>query len=126
MLRQEITEQMRSLATREDGAFSACFSFPPSFTGFQGHFPDNPVLPGFCVIQTVLVMLQAQKGVAVRLREIASAKFFAAITPSMDLQFECRESRTGDDTAKVKALVRSQDRKIAELSLNVAYVPEEK
>lgn len=35
-----------------DQGYACAFIFPPSFPGFDGHFPGNPVLPG--VIQVLL------------------------------------------------------------------------
>lgn len=125
MLRQELKQCMTGFSRQPDGGCTARFFFPPAFTGFRGHFPDYPVLPGFCLIQAALVLLETAQARAVDLQEVISAKFFAAVTPSLELSIECRASPFGENLATVTAHVRTGDRKIADLSLRVAYGGEE-
>jgi 3-hydroxyacyl-[acyl-carrier-protein] dehydratase len=118
-LRKEIRESLRDLKRRNDGSLSAHFALPPDFIGFKGHFPDNPVLPGVCQVQAVLVLLEAwMKKASVVLREIVAAKFFAAVKPGDDLEIVCNEPE-GDPPERVRALIRRGETKIAELTLRV-------
>jgi 3-hydroxyacyl-[acyl-carrier-protein] dehydratase len=54
--------------------------FSAEHVGFQGHFPDNPLLPGFLHIECVLDVLRHQLG-SVDLVAIQSAKFLQPIRP---------------------------------------------
>ncbi len=56
-LRSEIQALLRSVAFRPDGSLTAEIEFPGTFIGFQGHFPDRPVLPGVCKVLCVLELL---------------------------------------------------------------------
>ena len=120
MLRDEIREAMSALQHAEGGRLLATFFFPPTFTGFQGHFPEHAVLPGVCTVQAVLVMLAADRHSRVQLKQITSAKFFAAAGPGEELRFDCRIQQPEAAPAVVKATVMRQDTKIADLSLKVA------
>ncbi|WP_092192622.1 hypothetical protein [Desulfomicrobium norvegicum] len=54
------------------------FIFPPTFVGFDGHFPDRPILPG--IVQVLAGMLTASDD-SMTLHKVAKAKFSRVITP---------------------------------------------
>jgi 3-hydroxymyristoyl/3-hydroxydecanoyl-(acyl carrier protein) dehydratase len=60
----------------------ATATFSPDFLAFQGHFPENPILPGFFHIQLALESLRLA-GLPAQLHEIPSAKFTHPIPPDV-------------------------------------------
>ena len=62
-----------------DGGMTAVFCFSPTFRGFQGHFPDNPVLPG--IVQILMAELTAGGAGCFALTEISRCKFLRPIRP---------------------------------------------
>ena len=120
MLREEIRNCMTALNV--NGArFDASFIFPADFTGFRGHFPERPILPGVCTVQAVLVAFQSWKKQPVKLLEIANAKFFAPVAPGDELTFACETATDGANPGLVKARISNNGRKVAQISLKVAY-----
>ena len=119
-LRREIRDCLSESSGGESGGFSGCFVFPPAFTGFQGHFPDRPVLPAVCTVQAVLVLMAAVGLPAGRLEQIVSAKWFAPVAPGVKVTFvgEARREEDGRLTARVR--ISGEAGKIAELTLRVA------
>lgn len=110
----------------EDGQLRAVFSFPVDFIGFQGHFPDTPVLPGICMIQTFLVMYAAHTGRDIRLNTVLAAKFTGVISTDQTCVFTLVEAagnapgefrltgtiqREGDQVASMKLLVTEEAEK---------------
>ena len=61
------------------GEVTASFCFPPDFTGFQGHFPGNPVLPG--IVQILMAEVTAGRGNDPALKEVARCKFLRPVSP---------------------------------------------
>jgi len=120
-LMQEIKQCMADLAETKKGEVTARFLFPAEFIGFQGHFPDKPVLPGVCKIQAVIVMLQAWEKRDISLKEIVSAKFLSPVSYREELVFNYRKQTESNNEALVKALVTSKDKKVAELQLRVSF-----
>ncbi len=55
--------------------------FPITHPAFQGHFPNNPILPGFLHIQLALDLLRAANFPHI-LKEIQTAKFTPPIPPT--------------------------------------------
>ena len=118
---QEIKQCMSDITEKDSNNISARFLFPGEFTGFQGHFPEKPVLPGFCKIQTVLVILQKWRKKNVRLKEIVLAKFFSPVSCGEELIFECTEAKIDNEESMIHAYVTSKGKKIATLDLKVAF-----
>lgn len=125
---QEIRHCMSDLSETGDSGIQARFVFPPEFVGFQGHFPDHPILPGVCKMQAVLVLLQEWYQKEISLKEIVMAKFLSPVSCGEELIFECREvKKTGDDREVkktgdeilVKAFVTNNGKKVSEFKLRV-------
>ncbi|MDT8391703.1 MAG: hypothetical protein RRC34_14480 [Lentisphaeria bacterium] len=110
----------------KDGHLSASFSFPAEFIGFQGHFPDAPVLPGICMIQAFLVMHAAHRGRDFRLNTVLAAKFTGVIGVDQACVFTLAEragkapgehrltgviQRQGEQVATLKLLVTAETEK---------------
>ena len=61
------------------GIWEASFFFADNFFGFDGHFPDDPMLPG--IAQIAAVALVASAGRDFRLLEVRRAKFMGMVRP---------------------------------------------
>lgn len=62
---------------REGDTYTAAFVFPDTFSGFDGHFPGNPVVPGIAQIFAAQVAL----GDKYALGEIKRCKFMRPVLP---------------------------------------------
>ena len=98
---------------------SARFCFPEKFIGFKGHFPNKPILPGVCKIQTAILMLEEAKHKNIRLKEILLAKFFAPVSSNQEVLFNLEEHPENSLESLVEVKVSCADKKIAELHLRV-------
>lgn len=96
--------------------FNAEFCFPASFSGFDGHFPQQPVLPGVCLIQAVLCAAEAAAKTAFALSEIVLAKFASVVLPNETLVARCRI-----DDDMVRAKIFRDDKRVAEIRLRVQH-----
>jgi 3-hydroxyacyl-[acyl-carrier-protein] dehydratase len=120
-LRSEIKKCMSVITQQEDGRITAKFSFPPSFLGFKGHFDGNPVLPGVCKIQAVLIMLEAWESKTIELKEIVLAKFYAPVSCGQELVFRIQKIPGESFDALIKASVTKSGERVAELKLKIIY-----
>ncbi len=114
-MKKELTEHIKVEPIAE-GTFSAKFCFPASFSGFDGHFPDQPVLPGVCLVQAVLVAVEQALGQKLELTEIVLAKFFSVSKPDETLTAVCRVNEE-----MIRAKISRGDDRIAEIRLKVTY-----
>ena len=121
MLRDEIRRCMQGLSSDGNGHLSARFVFPDTFIGFQGHFPGNPVLPGLCTIQAVLVMLESSRKRQPLLQHMINIKFLSMVRPDSVLQFESSVSNDDSGCNVVKTAVSCNGSRIAQISLQVRF-----
>jgi 3-hydroxyacyl-[acyl-carrier-protein] dehydratase len=113
---------MSDLEFAPDNTLSANFIFPVDFLGFKGHFPGKPILPGVCEIQAVLLMLEEFKKKNVLLREIVQIKFFSPVSCDERIAFKLEEKLELNGEVSVKAMVASEDKRIAEIHLRVNII----
>jgi len=129
----KLTEETRvcltQLIRRNDGALLGRFVFPPEYSGFNGHFSGNPVLPGVCMVQAVIVMQEAWSHQRVKLGSVVSAKWCAPVKPGVELCFESEATRAGSDETPgrvIKTRISCHGKKVAELVLRGIGLPPEK
>ena len=120
VLSKEIKQHMFDLSEPAADKLTARFSFPAEFTGFQGHFPDNPVLPGVCMIQAVIVMLKEFEK-KISLKEIIQAKFFMPVSCDQELFYQCDRLEKKGNQNLVKTLITAGGKKVAKLELKIKF-----
>jgi len=74
----------------------AAFFFPETFVGFNGHFPNNPMLPG--IAQIIAATLTVHPEGSSRMRQIRRAKFVSIIRPKETMTVEARYCEVEDGT----------------------------
>lgn len=102
--------------TADKGAITATLCFGKDFIGFQGHFPQNPILPGVCLLESVLVLVKRLMGNSVHMTELVVSKFFAVVLPGQNLFIDCKLN--GDI---VTASVTNGGQRIALIKMRIAY-----
>ncbi len=124
-IKKEIKKSMIGFIEREsvdgDSELSARFIFDEDFIGFQGHFPQNKVLPGVCQIQCVNEMLEVWKKRKVGLEEIVSAKYLLPVSPLEELTIQCSNIKFSDISYTLKASVNKEGEKVSEFKLKVNF-----
>jgi 3-hydroxyacyl-[acyl-carrier-protein] dehydratase len=123
---REIEQCMSRLTEAEGGELTARFRFPAAFIGFQGHFPERPVLPAACKIQGAIAVLEAWSKGEVRLDEIVSAKFLAPVTCGEEVVVRCLVAMEEGNRGVVKATVARNGESIAKFKLRVKFEDEER
>ncbi len=61
------------------------FRFPQSFSGFEGHFPESPVLPAIVQLTAVRYLAEAVTQKLLLPQKISKTKFRSMITPDQDI-----------------------------------------
>ncbi len=113
-MKTEIDEQLKKIAGDGNEA-TADISFPQTFTGFRGHFPDRPILPGVCQIGIALAMAERMSGKPQTLVEVIKAKFVSVVTPDQLLTVQCQLE---DDL--LRTTLSSGEKRIGELKLRIS------
>lgn len=71
---------------------------------FKGHFPDNPVTPGVCMMQIIKELTQEAVKTPLTMKSASNIKFMALINPEVNplLRLELDIVVADDNTVKVK------------------------
>ena len=67
----------------ENGEGPCTFSVPGTFSGYRGHFPGNPILPGIVQLSFIRRLAERRLGRALRLAGVRRIKYLRTITPDM-------------------------------------------
>jgi 3-hydroxyacyl-[acyl-carrier-protein] dehydratase len=66
---------------REPTSFSCQIEFNSQHDIFKGHFPNQPVVPGVCMMEMVKELLEQQTDKNLWLRNAGQVKFLQFVTP---------------------------------------------
>jgi len=102
--------------TTDDGA-EIDVRVPPTFVGFDGHFPGAPVLPGMCHVDLAVRAAEKVSGRDLRLTEVARARFHRTVSPGEDLRVRVRLVDDDPGTVRVETEHRVAGELAATLSL---------
>ena len=64
---------------------------------FDGHFPNNPILPAIAYIDLCSELLSSSLGKTIRLKAVNAAKFLESVKPHDDLSIELTPSKISND-----------------------------
>ena len=70
-----LRSRIRDLAPRAANEYVCVLDFDAGFTGFEGHFEGNPIVPGVCLIETARVIAEEVTGQPLRTLKIAQCRF---------------------------------------------------
>ncbi len=92
--------------------------FDKNFIGFQGHFPDNPVLPGVVMIKTMISMYELYNKKSLTLIQIKQTKFIEPVFDDTLISFFVK-SKIDDKSIILQGKVIKEQKIIAKISLIV-------
>ena len=73
-----------------DGGLKQLFRFAAEFIGFQGHFPDNPILPAVVQLQLGVLLAVRLSSQSFTVKTINRAKFMHPIRPEQIIMVYCK------------------------------------
>ena len=78
---------------------------------FKGHFPDNPVVPGVCMLQIIKELTEDIVGSKLFMQKCINVKFMALINPEInsELSLELSVSQEDDGIVKVKNITKFEE-----------------
>ena len=67
----------------QNGEGPCTFSVPGTFSGYRGHFPGNPILPGIVQLSFIRRLAERRLGFPLRLAGVRRIKYLRLITPDL-------------------------------------------
>lgn len=85
--------------THDNGQATASITINKDHEIFKGHFPDNPVTPGVCMMQIIKELTEQVINKKLLMESASNVKFMAIInpenTPDLNLILDIIETDTG-------------------------------
>lgn len=113
---QEITDLLINKLQFSDKTLSTEIKFDKNFIGFNGHFPDNPVLPGIIMIKVMIKMYELFKKKEFFLSKIKKSKFMEPVLSSDHVTFKVIE-KNSINGINLQGQVQKQEKTIAKISI---------
>lgn len=87
----------------DDNTIKFKIELNPNHEIFEGHFPNNPIMPGVCMIQIIKELTENFESKQLFLSKVSNVKFMAIINPFINpiLDIDLSISRENDEI-KVK------------------------
>lgn len=97
--------------SREAGQVAVTIELNAAHPIFQGHFPEQPVVPGVCMMQTITEVLESALDKKVKLKKASQMKFLNMIDPTkqplVDVTLTYKEE---EGSWKVNATLKRDDK----------------
>jgi 3-hydroxyacyl-[acyl-carrier-protein] dehydratase len=121
----------RAVALEDDGITTE-WDVQPDAPFFEGHYPDNPIVPGVLLSEFVFQsaalfmsgLMEGEEGVPV-LTKIEDARFRSMVTPGETLRAEVTLTERLGPACYMKAKVTSEGRSVLRIAFVVALAPTE-
>ena len=111
-MQKQLLQRLTPLERTDEGKYRAELTFEPGFPGFQGHFPEKPIVPAICQLSVVEIMARLITGCQnARVREILNMKFKAPLMQGDTASFVASVDCAKDGIPVVSAVVSTQSRK---------------
>jgi len=81
----------------DNGDGTCTFSVPGSFSGYRGHFPGNPILPGIVQLSFIRRLAERRLGIPLRLAGVRRIKYLRLITPDLPVTLKLALAKTEPD-----------------------------
>ncbi|WP_143307883.1 hotdog family protein [Chitinophaga vietnamensis] len=98
-------------SAQEPGQINVTIELNAAHPIFGGHFPDQPVVPGVCMMQTITEVLETAVQRKVLLQKASNMKFLNMIDPRqqplVDVQVTYKEE---DSLLKVNAVLKKEEK----------------
>jgi len=102
VLREEIDARVSAYENNGETC-SGDICFDADFSGFKGHFPGKPIVPGVCMVQAVAVLVARALGSRVTIAELLQAKFVSVAEPGANVRIVAGYTQRDPLTYLVKA-----------------------
>jgi 3-hydroxyacyl-[acyl-carrier-protein] dehydratase len=107
-----------------ENGFEADLLTNPSHFIYKAHFPENPITPGVCIIQTAGELLEQKVNRKLFLKTVKNVKFLSVIIPEKGKKIKYSYSNIVEDEngCKSQVVVSDDTTAYAKISLIFSYV----
>ena len=111
--------------TNSDDDFEALVRCNPEHPVYKAHFPDNPITPGACLLQTAGALMQQKMGRALYLKSSKNIKYLSILIPAegKEVKFSFSHITEGETECKAQVVIADESTVYTKMSLIFSYEP---
>jgi 3-hydroxyacyl-[acyl-carrier-protein] dehydratase len=117
--------RVENIISPSNNVYVARVHLNPAHPVFGGHFPNNPVAPGVCMMQILKELVEEMEQESLFLVQASNVKFTALINPNENpvLQFKFEILRDDEGQVKVKNTTTFGDTVALKLTNTYRVIP---
>lgn len=104
---------IRHLDKEENGTYSVKIKLNPNHILYQGHFPEQPVVPGVCMLQFIKEVIEQLQETPLQYTRISSCKFLCVINPvenpEIELLLKAEDTENGQIEVQAKGVCNEKE-----------------
>ncbi|MCK5311848.1 MAG: hypothetical protein KAJ62_07055 [Desulfobacteraceae bacterium] len=116
LISKQIDKVIKDRIIYQEPNLTAQIKFNKNFIGFDGHFPNNPILPGIVIINVMIRMFELYKNQKYILSQIKQAKFIEPVSAETVISFFIKTD-ADKDGIKLNGKVFKSEKIISKISL---------
>ena len=109
IISEELRKRLHDCVQTAEQEYTCGVTFDPEFTGFQGHFEGNPIVPGVCLIELARVHAETALGCQLKTEEISQCRFRAPIQAGMTAACKLVVRKLDDTHVRLQSEIRTGD-----------------
>ena len=108
-----------------DTGFTARLRCNPGHPVYQAHFPDNPITPGACLLQTAGEVLGTKLGRTLSLKASKNIKYLNVLVPAADkeVRFTYSNITATESECKAQVVIADETTVYTKMSLTFSHEP---
>ena len=114
----ELRKRLHDCVRTAEQEYTCSITLDPEFTGFQGHFEGNPIMPGVCLIELARVHAETALGCQLKTEEISQCRFRAPILAGMTADCKLQVRKLDDTHVRLQSEIRVSGNIACQVRLN--------
>ena len=119
----ELRKRLRDCIQTGDGQYTCAVDFDPAFTGFDGHFEGNPIVPGVCLIELARVHAESALGCRLKTEEICQCRFRSPVPAGMTASVKLQVCKLDDTHFRLQSEIRADGNIACQVRLKTEILP---
>ena len=118
----ELRKRLRDCVQTAENEYSCTVDFDPGFTGFEGHFEGNPIMPGVCLIELARVHAEQVLNRSLRTVEISQCRFRSPVLGGMSVNCKLLVRPLDDRHVRIQSEIRAGENPACQVRMKAEII----
>ncbi len=118
----ELRKRLRDCVQTAENEYVCTVDFDPAFTGFDGHFEGNPIMPGVCLIELARVHAEQVLNKSLRTLAISHCRFRSPVLGGMSVNCKLLVRPEDDRHVRIRSEIRVGDNPACQVRIKAEII----